>query len=59
MRLILTLRGVPVIDLELRLPTNPEPEPERPTLEATDGGQAERADTYGDPATIAGFGLRA
>lgn len=56
MRLVLTIRGTDVIDLEIRWPSKQQDQP--PRLEASGGGQAERAEPYGDPATISGFGFR-
>lgn len=58
MRLILRTRRL-VVDLEV---ARPEPEGERPAppaLTATSGGDFERAQQYGDPATQVGFGFRA
>lgn len=60
MRLTLRWRGRDVIDVELHVWRNREDttDDSGPTLQASGGGQAERADTYGDPATIAGFGFQ-
>ena len=61
MRLNLYWRGRDVIDVEVhmwRRRDDDQPQGSAPKLEASGGGQAERADTYGDPATIAGFGFR-
>lgn len=57
MRLVLTVRGVDVVDLELRWPSRKTEPDDTPTLEASGGGQFDRADTYGDPATQHGFGF--
>lgn len=60
MRLILTMRGTTVVDLELNWPTKQAPaQTQASTIEASGGGQAERAEPYGDPATISGFGFSA
>jgi hypothetical protein len=57
MRLVLTVRGTDVLELELRWPGTPESEP--PGLEASSGGDFERAEPYGDPATQHCFGFQA
>ena len=57
MRLILTIRGTNVLDVELRWPSSSNDDPPPPKLEASGGGQAERAETYGDPGTTVGFGF--
>jgi hypothetical protein len=59
-RVNLYWRGRDVLDVELhqwrkREDTPPHGSP--PKLEATGGGQAERADTFGDPDTIVSFGF--
>lgn len=55
MRLVLTMWGVDIVDLQLRFPW-PRPR-QAPSLEASSGGQFEQAKTFGDPATISGFGF--
>ena len=60
MRLNLYWRGRDVIDIEAHLwrkRADDQPQPEPPTLEATGGGQAERAEHFGDPDTIVSFGF--
>lgn len=60
MRLNLYWRGRDVIDIELhawRRRDDGQPQDGAPNLEASGGGHAERAATYGDPATIASFGF--
>ncbi len=59
MRLILTMRGTAVVDLELRWPHKQVESDDGPTLQATGGGLIERAESYGDPATQHGFGFSA
>lgn len=62
-RLNLYWRGRDVIDVELHLwrkrPDDATPESDGPKLEASGGGSSERASTFGDPMTIAGFGFQA
>jgi hypothetical protein len=58
MRFVLTVRGVNMIDLEILLPIHTETTGTPPAIEASGGGQMERAEHYGDPATISGFGFR-
>lgn len=61
MRLSLYWRGRDVLDVELhvwRKRDDDQPEPDAPRLEASGGGgQAERADAFGDPDTIVSFGF--
>lgn len=59
MRLILTIRGTDVVDLELRWPSKAAAPVAPPRLEATSGGEFDRAEPYGDPATQHGFGFSA
>jgi hypothetical protein len=62
MRLNLYWRGRDVIDVELHVWKKREErtlDGNGPTLQATGGGQAERAEPYGDPATQHGFGFSA
>lgn len=60
MRLNLYWRGWDLLDVELHI-VRRRPDgnaaDEGPSLRATDGGQAERADPFGDPGTVVGFGF--
>jgi len=60
-RLNLYWRGRDVLDVELHLwRRRDEPTAEAaPTMQANGGGQAERSDHFGDPATIVTFGFQA
>ena len=57
MRLVLTIRGTDVLDLELRWPNKATGEEPAPKLEASGGHDFDRAEPYGDPATQHGFGF--
>jgi len=60
-RLSLSWRDRDVVDVEIhawRKRPDDQPADSAPKLEASGGGQAERAEHYGDPATIAGFGFQ-
>ena len=55
MRLTLTIRDTDVLTLELHWPGKASDD--GPALEASGGGQAERAEHFGDPDTIVSFGF--
>jgi len=60
-RLNLYWRGRDVIDIELhawRKRPDQTTTDDGPRLEASGGGSSERSSTFGDPATIAGFGFQ-
>lgn len=58
MKLTLAWRDRDVLDVELHLWRKRDDETDdAPRLEASGGGQAERASTYGDPAAIVRFGF--
>lgn len=59
MRLNLYWRGRDVIDVELHVwrQRAEDDGDEPPTLQASGGGQAERAETFGDPGTVVSFGF--
>jgi hypothetical protein len=57
-RLNLYWRGWDLIDVELHLcRRRPDDDDDGPTLRAHGGGQAERADPFGDPGTVVTFGF--
>jgi hypothetical protein len=58
-RFVLTVHDVDVLDVQLHWPWSTcASTDDAPKLEASGGGQAERAEPYGDPATISGFGFQ-
>ena len=58
MRLTLAIGDTDVLTVELHWPWTKQPQqPDGPKLEASGGGQVERADTFGDPDTIVSFGF--
>lgn len=61
MRINLYWRGRDVVDVEVHLwkMRDEAVNSGAPTLEASGGGSAERAEHYGDPATQHGFGFKA
>lgn len=61
MRLNLYWRGQDVVDVELhvwRKRPDDMTTDDGPRIEASGGGSSERASSFGDPATIAGFGFQ-
>lgn len=59
MRLILSARSRTLLDVEILVFPRPSAPDNGPTLRATGGIHAERAETYGDPATVTSFGFSA
>jgi len=59
MRLNVYWRGRDVIDVEVHLwrKRDDDEQPDPPKLEASGGGQVERADHFGDPDTAVSFGF--
>jgi hypothetical protein len=58
MRLNLSWRNWDLIDVELHLVRRHDEDDDVPTLHASGSANIERADSYGDPETIVGFGFQ-